>query len=172
MANEKLPEYWQRGPVENIPALLQPAAHAILQARDEVNALVKDFPDDLLWVKPAGAASAGFHLQHLTGVLDRLYTYAKGNALTDEQRASLNAEGDPEKTNAGVAELLQAFNKQVDLALQQLSGTEPQTLTEFRGIGRAQLPSTVMGLLFHAAEHTMRHLGQLIVTVRVVRSQS
>jgi len=27
-----------------------------------------------------------------------------------------------------------------------------------------------MGCLFHAAEHTMRHLGQLIVTVKVLKS--
>jgi hypothetical protein len=27
----------------------------------------------------------------------------------------------------------------------------------------------VLGLLFHAAEHTQRHVGQLLVTARVVR---
>lgn len=168
---QKLPEVWLRGPVENISSLLQPVAHALLQAREEVNELIKDFPDELLWTKPAGAASVGFHLQHLTGVLDRLFTYAKGYALSDQQLAALKAEGDPEQTNANAIELVQAFNNQVDKAIRELEQKTETDLTNYRSVGRAQLPSTVTGLLFHAAEHTMRHLGQLIVTVRVVRSQ-
>jgi uncharacterized damage-inducible protein DinB len=32
------------------------------------------------------------------------------------------------------------------------------------------LPSTVLGLLFHAAEHTTRHAGQIATLVRVVSS--
>lgn len=78
MSQSNLPEVWLRGPIENIPALLQPVAHALLQARQEVNELIKKFPHELLWEKPAGVASAGFHLQHITGVLDRLFTYANG----------------------------------------------------------------------------------------------
>jgi uncharacterized damage-inducible protein DinB len=39
-----------------------------------------------------------------------------------------------------------------------------------RFVGRAKLPSTVLGLLVHAAEHTMRHTGQLLVTVQVLRA--
>ena len=172
MSKQQLPEVWLRGPVENIPSLLQPVAHALLQAREEVNELMKDFPDELLWIKPAGAASAGFHLQHLTGVLDRLFTYANGNALSNEQLAALKAEGDPEQTTTTAGELVQKFNEQVDTVLKLLQQANEQKLTEYRGVGRAQLPSTVMGLLFHAAEHTMRHLGQLIVTVRVVKHLS
>ncbi|HEY6976271.1 MAG TPA: DinB family protein [Chitinophagaceae bacterium] len=168
---QKLPEVWLRGPVENIPPLLHPVAHALLQAREEVNNLLKDFPNEKLWLKPAGAASVGFHLQHLHGVLDRLFSYAVGRQLTTEQLSALKAEGDPHQTKATTAELVQAFNEQVDKALQQLQQTDEQTLSEPRTVGRAQLPSTVMGLLFHAAEHTMRHLGQLIVTVKVVLQQ-
>lgn len=158
-----------RGPVENIPALLQPVAHALLQAKEEVTAIVSLLPDDKLWHKVAGMASPAFHLQHLTGVLDRLFTYAKAASLSEEQLAYLAVEG---KETAGVDkdQLLQAFIKQVDTALQQLCITDEQTLTDFRGVGRKQLPSTVMGLLFHAAEHTMRHTGQLLVTVNVLNS--
>lgn len=169
MAAEKLAEVWLRGPVENVPSLLQPVAHAFLQAREELNELMKDFPDELLWVKPASAASAGFHLQHLSGVIDRLFTYANNKALSEEQLSALKAEGDPAKTNASTAELIQAFTQRVDEALEQLQQINEQTITEYRGVGRAQLPSTVIGLLFHAAEHTMRHLGQLIVTVKIVK---
>lgn len=169
MAAEKLPEVWLRGPIPDIPALLQPVAHALLQAREEINVLMKDFPDQLLWIKPANAASTGFHLQHLSGVLDRLFSYANGNALNEQQLSALKAEGDPHKTAEGSGELVTRFNSQVDTALAALKQFEQNTLTEFRGVGRAQLPSTVQGLLFHAAEHTMRHLGQLLVTVKIVK---
>jgi uncharacterized damage-inducible protein DinB len=171
MSNQKLPEVWLRGPIENIPAFLQPVTHALLQAREEVNELMKNFPDDLLWIKPAGVASVGFHLQHLSGVLDRLFTYANGNALSEEQLTALKAEGDPTQTKATSSDLVQAFNLQVDKALKELKQKDDQKLTEHRSVGRSQLPSNVMGLLFHAAEHTMRHLGQLIVTVRVVKNE-
>ncbi|MCC9137437.1 DinB family protein [Pontibacter silvestris] len=151
-----------------MPPLLQPVAHALLQAREEVNALMKDFPEELLWEKPSGVASVGFHLQHLTGVLDRLFTYARKEPLTERQLAGLAAEGKASETSAGVKELLEIFNKQVDLALEQLRMTDSATLTEVRGVGRAQVPSTVIGLLVHAAEHTTRHVGQLLVTSKIV----
>jgi len=169
MANDKLPEVWLRGSLTNIPALLQPIAHALLQAREELNDLMSGFPDELLWEKVAGMASPGFHLQHLTGVLNRLFTYAHGEVLTEQQLSYLSAEGKPTTKTYTVIQLVNAFNIQVDLSLKQLSETNEATLTDFRGVGRAQLPSTVIGLYTHSAEHTMRHLGQLIVTVGVLR---
>ncbi|MDH7461051.1 DinB family protein [Chitinophagaceae bacterium 26-R-25] len=161
------PEYWMRGPIEGIPALLQPVAHALLQARDEVNELMSNFPEHRLWEKPANVASPAFHLQHITGVLDRLFTYAIAQPLNQGQLAYLSAEGKKNDT-VTLNTLLINFNKQIDLSLEQLKTTNENSLTEFRGVGRKQLPSTVMGLLFHAAEHTMRHTGQLLVTVKVL----
>ena len=79
---ESKSEVWQRGPLENIPIILQPVAHALLQAREELDFIMKDFPENLLWERPAGVASPAFHLQHLRGVLDRLFTYAKIKSLT------------------------------------------------------------------------------------------
>lgn len=158
-------EYWMSGPVENIPALLQPVAHALLQANQEINTLMQDFPETLLWEKPAGLASPGYHLQHVSGVLDRLFTYARAEALSQQQFAALAGEGNP---GATLHDLLDHFNAQVHQSLMQLSATPENTLTDFRGVGRKQLPSTVLGLLFHAAEHTMRHTGQLLVTVKVL----
>ncbi|MBO9733160.1 MAG: DinB family protein [Chitinophaga sp.] len=158
-------EYWMSGPVEHIPALLQPAAHTLLQANHEINILMQDFPEERLWESPKNVASPGFHLQHISGVLDRLFTYARAEALTPGQFAYLKQEGQP---GPSLQELLDAFNAQTHKALLQLSTTPENTLTEFRGVGRKQLPSTVQGLLFHAAEHTMRHTGQLLVTVRIM----
>jgi len=164
----KLPEVWLRGPLNDVPALLQPVAHALLQAREEVNEMMAGFPDDQLWIGVAGLASAGFHLQHLSGVLDRLFTYASGESLNDGQLKYLADEGkDHSKTTV---ELVDTFNKQIDKAITQLINTDETTLTDVRGVGRAQIPSTVIGLLMHSAEHTMRHVGQLLVTVKVIKT--
>lgn len=127
-----------------------------------------DFPEALLWERPANVASVGFHLQHLTGVLDRLFTYARQEALSDEQLASLRSEGNPDETTLSTPELVAQFDQQVEKSLVYLRTIDEKTLTEPRGVGRVQLPSTVIGLLTHAAEHTMRHVGQLSVTIRVL----
>jgi uncharacterized damage-inducible protein DinB len=158
-----------RGPLPDVPPLLQPVAHALLQAREEVTDLLAGFPAARLAERPLGLASVGFHLRHLTGVLDRTFTYARAEALNAMQLAYLSAEGKPPTHGSAVAELLQAFSQQVDSALAQLKATPESSLPEWRGVGRAQLPSTVIGLLVHAAEHTTRHVGQLLVTARVVQ---
>ena len=163
-------EVWLRGPLPNIPPLLQPVAHALLQAREEVEGLGNNFPKTRLWECPARMASAGFHLQHLTGVLDRLFTYARGESLNAAQLQWLANEGKPQEDADSFEALFQLFSKQVDNALNQIQNTDEATLTDIRGVGRAQIPSTVVGLLFHAAEHTQRHVGQLIVTVGICRT--
>jgi uncharacterized damage-inducible protein DinB len=163
----KVNEAWLRGPVDGVPALLQPVAHALLQAREETAVLLRDFPDDLLWARPGGVASVGFHLQHLSGVTDRLFTYARGESLSSQQREALATERDLPNSHASIKDLLDRFDAQVERALQQLRSTGAETLTESRLVGRQRLPSTVVGLLFHAAEHVQRHVGQLLVTARI-----
>lgn len=164
-------EVWQRGPIPGIPALLQPVAHALLQAREEIADLQPILTVAILWERPAGVASAAFHLQHLSGVLDRVFTYARGEALTTLQLQQLAEEDIPFRTGLTIEQLVDRFNLQVDAALVQLANTDVSTLTDFRGIGRKQLPSTVIGLLVHAAEHTMRHLGQLRVTAKILAAE-
>lgn len=160
-------EVWLRGPLPDMPALLQPVAHALLQAGEELDALLADFPQSKLWERPAGLASPGFHLQHLRGVLDRLFTYARGEMLSEPQLEALAAEGKP-ADSLTVSSLVQAFHIQKEACLTQLRGEEASGLTRLRYVGRAKIPSTSNGLYVHAAEHTMRHLGQLLVTVRVL----
>ncbi len=172
MEKAKQVEFWLRGPLPRIPLPLQPAAHALLQAREEVVDLLAGFPEEKLWDRPAGVASPGFHLQHLSGVLDRLFTYARGEALRPEQLEYLSGEGRPGPGAQTLAELLGRFTNQVYLALRQLESTSGEMLTEPRVVGRARLPSTLGGLLFHAAEHTQRHTGQLLVTVKVLQENS
>src|SRR5262245_60224528 len=161
------PEVWLGGPLPDIPPLLQPVAHALLQAREEVEAIMQDFPGEQLWDRPFGVASVGFHLQHLSGVVDRLFTYARGEMLNEEQAEALAAE---EKPNAELRaeDLIETFHRQVERALEQLRQTDEGSLTEHRAVGRAKLPSTQLGLLVHAAEHSQRHVGQLLVTARIL----
>ena len=170
MSAPGLPEVWLRGPLPQVPPLLQPVAHALLQAREEIAAYMAGFPASKLAERPLGLASVGFHLRHLTGVLDRTFTYARGAALSESQLAYLAAETQPPTHPSAVDELVQAFHSQVDKALAQLKTTPAATLPEWRGVGRAQLPSTVIGLLVHAAEHTTRHVGQLLVTSKILMS--
>jgi hypothetical protein len=121
-----------------------------------------------IWARPSGAASIGFHARHAAGSLDRLFTYARGEQLTSAQLIALAAEPHPDLTpGIGVA-LVAAFDEAVGRALEQLRTTGETTLLDAREVGRARLPSTVLGLLFHAAEHTQRHLGQLVTTVKVI----
>jgi uncharacterized damage-inducible protein DinB len=166
--SEKPPEFWMRGPVEGVTPLLQPVAHALLQAREEVKDALATFPENNLWNQRGSMASVGFHLQHLRGVLDRLFTYARNESLTEEKLNDVKKEGVPSSDT--VAELLAAFDRQVDLCLVQLRQTHADDLLQPRGIGRKQIPTNMLGLLFHAAEHTMRHTGQLLVTVKWVAS--
>jgi uncharacterized damage-inducible protein DinB len=164
-------EVWLRGPIPEIPQLLQPVAHALLQATEEVEHAIATFDSIYLWDKPYGMASVGFHLQHLSGVLDRLFTYARGESLSTLQLKALQQEGSAPSTDTTAGQLVVAFQEQVQHALKQLQETDEKRLTEHRSVGRQQLSSTVLGLLFHAAEHTQRHVGQLLVTAKAVGQQ-
>lgn len=166
MQNNTL-EYWLRGPLEGVPPLLQPVAHALLQANSEIQELLKDFPNNKLWERPAGVASVGFHLQHIAGVLDRLFTYSKGESLSEAQLLYLSNEG-KESNQLSPAGLASALQHQIDAAIAHLKTVKEDGLTQPKYVGRKRLPSTEIGLLFHAAEHTMRHTGQLLVTVKTL----
>ena len=87
------------------------------------------------------------------------------------QLRDLAGEGEPQPGQATVAELLNRFNIQIDKALEQVARTGEAELLLARPVGRSRIPSTVLGLLFHAAEHTQRHTGQLLVTVRVLTGE-
>lgn len=169
MQNQPKAEVWLRGPLAEIPALLQPAAHAFLQALEELQAIT--LPPHLLWEKPSGVASVGFHLRHLAGVLDRLFTYARQEQLSEEQLFYLRSEETSPIENCTYEYLLELFEKQINSAIEQIKNTDASSLTDMRLVGRAKIPSTHLGLLFHAAEHTQRHVGQLLVTARILNSQ-
>lgn len=167
-----MPEAWLRGPVDGVPDRLMPVAHSLIDALEEMDAAASELEPEQLWERPGGAASVGFHLRHVCGALDRLLTYARGEVLTPEQLAASKQEGDPGAPPATAAELLERVHASVAATLDVLRATPEKTLLEARRVGRAGLPSSVQGLLFHAAEHTRRHAGQVIATAKVVRERA
>ncbi len=114
-------------------------------------------------------ASVGFHLLHIAGVTDRMFTYALLLPLSEEQLVFLDNE---KKVHRGMTkdDLLNRIHLQVEKAIEQLKQTDGAQLTETRYLGRKKIPTTLIGLLFHPAEHAMRHLGQLLVTARMLAS--
>jgi uncharacterized damage-inducible protein DinB len=161
------PEPWLRGAVEGVPPLLMPAAHALLQAREDAAHVLRSLSTEDLWRRPGGAASAGFHLRHMAGALDRLLTYARGEPLDEAQKRAAVAEGQQQGLDA--AALSAEIDRAIDAALAQICATRDEQLLEPRGVGRQRLPSNVIGLVFHAAEHATRHAGQAITTALVVK---
>ena len=162
------PEAWMRGPIEGIDPLLMPVAHALIQAREDLGQIASIVPAEHVWLRPGGAASIGFHVRHLGAALDRLFTYARDERLSDAQKTAARTEGEPGDPPATLPDLVNDAQAQIDRALDQLRRTSRDQLLEFRGVGRAQLPSNVLGLLFHAAEHSTRHAGQLMTTAKIL----
>lgn len=160
-----------RGPIEGIDPMLMPVAHALVQVREDLEQLIHQVPVDRVWARAGGAASIGFHVRHLGGALDRLFTYARGDALTDAQKTALRAESTSGEPPATLADLVRETSATIERALDQLRHTSRDRLLDHRGIGRAQLPSNVLGLLFHAAEHSTRHAGQAITTVKILTAE-
>ncbi len=164
-----MPEAWLRGPIDGVDAYLQPAAHALVQAREDIGVATSGVSLEQLWLRPNGAASLGYHLRHTAGSLDRLLTYARGAQLDDRQHAALKSELEPGDPPEDVSNVVAHTRSAIDAALVQMRATRRDQLLEPRAVGRKALPSTVIGLLFHAAEHTTRHVGQAITTAKIIR---
>jgi len=165
------PEVWLRGPLPDYPPLLLPVAHALLQAREDILRLAATMAAHA-WKKPGGAASIGFHLLHIAGSIDRLTTYARGEQLDQSQlrflKAEATAEADAAREGTTIQQAADTAIAAIDRALAQVRATPEARLLDPRDVGRGKLPSTVVGLLVHVAEHTTRHVGQAITTARIL----
>ena len=166
---ENIPEVWLRGLMPGIQPYLQPAAHTLQQVREDVTPVVADLTDDQLWRRPGGAAAIGFHLRHLPGSLDRLLTYSRGAGLSEDQLAALASERTVHDERPGLEALVTGLTDGIERALAYLQTVPPDTLLLHRDVGRKRLPSTTLGLIFHAAEHSARHAGQIVTLASVVR---
>jgi DinB superfamily len=159
---------WLRGPVPDVIPMLQPVAHSLIDCLEDVESRLVGVTLERIWTKPGNGASVGFHVRHAIGSMERLLTYARGEMLSMEQLETLKTEG-VRGTGPDTAEdLIAAFRQATDRAMKQVRGTHETDLLEYRAVGRGKLPSNVLGILVHAAEHTQRHIGQMTTTLKVV----
>jgi uncharacterized damage-inducible protein DinB len=164
-------EVWQRGPVAGVDPLLMPVAHSLLQVQEDLRTLAARVADEHAWARPGGAAAIAFHVRHIAGSTDRLLTYARGDALSEVQRAAARAEAIDDPPRPALRQLVDETIAALDRALDQVKATPRESLLEPRVVGRLRLPSTTLGLLFHAAEHATRHAGQALTTARILTAK-
>lgn len=156
-----------RGPIEGVDLLVAPVLYSFQQAREDLALHTAGLTMAQIWATPHGFGSLGFHIRHIGGSTDRLMTYVRGLQLSEEQMAKLKSEHEP---GASREQLLADLNHDFERAEAVVRGIDPSTLAERREVGRKKLPTTVIGLLTHIAEHTQRHVGQAISAAKLVRA--
>ncbi len=155
-----------RGPIEGVHPLIAPLFYSFQMAREDLAKYTEGLTTEQLWVTPHGFGSVGFHLRHIAGSTDRLMTYVEGGQLSEAQIAVMKAEKEPGASREMLLAGLDAAFAKAEAVARAL---DPAHLTDPRGVGRKQLPATVIGLLVHIAEHTQRHVGQAISAAKWAR---
>ena len=159
-------EPWMRGPLPGVEPLVMPVFFSFTMVREDLALHTEGITQEQLWRRVGSLPALGFHLRHIAGSVDRLTTYLMNGALTDEQLAFLREEG---TAGASLPELLLAVDATLLATEARLRMLDAATIHEPRYTGRKRLPTTVLGLLVHIAEHTQRHLGQAITTAKIAR---
>lgn len=160
-------EPWLTGPIAGVDTLLAPLFYSFEQTRQELEERTAGLTAEQIWARPHAMTPIGFHIRHIGGTIDRLMTYMQGRMLSEQQMAALKAELEP---GASVEELLNGMRQAMAACEAYVRTVDPATLRETRGVGRKQLPTTVHGLLVHLCEHTFRHLGQVITTIKLIKA--
>ena len=160
-------EAWLRGPLEGVHPLVAPTVYAYMQALEDLAQWTGGLSDAQIWSRPHGLAPVGFQLRHIAGSVERLTTYLRGEQLTSQQLEAARGEMEP---GLGRAALLEMVTRSLQNSEGVIRALNPATLTNARAIGRKQLPATVAGLVVHLAEHTQRHVGEVIITTKLART--
>ncbi|MGH9558925.1 MAG: DinB family protein [Bryobacteraceae bacterium] len=163
---ETLPEPWLRGPIADVDPLLAPILYTFDHAREDLAKYTGGLTSEQIWATPHGFGSVGFHLRHMAGSTGRLMTYVQGKQLSEAQRAAHQTELKPGANREQLLADLDTAFKSAEVVVRSL---DPATLAEPRQVGRLKLPSTVIGLLTHIAEHIQRHVGQAISASKLAR---
>lgn len=159
------PEPWLRGTLTDVPAVGRGVLHALELAKEDVNRWCESLSEADLNARPFELPSIAFQLRHIARSLDRLLAYAEGNQLSAEQIALLKSE-----MEEGVKReaLFEEFSRVLDDAAQRVRALAAGDLEQARFVGKKQLPTSVGGLLVHLADHTQRHVGQVVTTAKVL----
>ena len=157
-------EPWLRGTTPHSDPVIRALLHSFEQVREDLQKWTSGLSDEQIWMNPHGLNSVGHQMKHLAGSVDRLTTYAQGNQLSDEQLQILQKEKDPDASLQDLLALVDANLKRTESWAQGVTHFD-----EPRFVGRKLLPTTVGGLIVHIAEHTQRHLGQAILTCKLLK---
>jgi uncharacterized damage-inducible protein DinB len=158
-------EPWLRGTHADVPAVGRAVLHALDLALDDLTKWTEGLTDAEVHSEPLGLTSVSFHLKHIARSVDRLLGYAEGNQLTSEQLAALKAELGGDET---LAELLAEVEVSFSNAAERVRVLATGDFNTPRGVGRKQLPTSIGGALIHVADHTQRHVGQVVTTAKVI----
>jgi len=164
-------EPWLRGPLAGVHPLMAPALHSFIQVREDLARWTEGLTDEQIWSRPEGLAPVGFHLRHIAGSVERLTAYMCGRDLTSEQLEAIPQEMDSTWNGSLLTRLrlLQQVNEALRKSEQVMRALDPATFEHARSVGRKKLPTTVIGLVVHIAEHAQRHVGELVVTSKLAR---
>ena len=167
MVENRSPEPWLRGGLQEVPAVQRAVLHALELAAEDLKHWCGGLSDEGLNARPFGLSPVAFHLRHIARSLDRLLTYAEGRSLDEGQWAAKMRELDP---GATAEALFSELNSGLAKSAERVRAFDPQALEQARSVGKQRLPTSVAGLLVEVAEHTQRHVGQAITTAKVVQS--
>ena len=160
-------EPWLRGTHADVPAVARAVLHAFDLALDDITKWTEGLTDVEAQAQPLGLSPVAFHLKHIARSVDRLLTYAAGGQISTHQLTRLKAEQSGSETLALLlAEVETSFSNAAD-RVRVLATADFNT---FRGVGRKQLPTSIGGALVHVADHTMRHVGQVVTTAKVIKA--
>ena len=163
--SERSTEPWLRGTIPGVHPLVMPVFFSYAQVREDLRTHTAGLSDEHVW-QPLASSSMGFQLKHIAGSVDRITTYLLGRQLEAEQLSFLKQESEPPGT---LTELLQLVERSLDKSERELQTVDAASLYAERTVGRRALPTTVIGLIVHLAEHTQRHLGQAIIIAKLLR---
>jgi len=140
--------------------------HALELAQEDIEKWCGNLSETEMFAQPYSLPSVAFQLRHIARSLDRLLTYADGEQLNADQIAALKSEMEP----GSAADVMQEVREGLYLAIKRVCAFSPEQFAEPCGVGKKMLPTTVVGLLIHCADHTQRHIGQMVTTVKVLRA--
>lgn len=167
MDKPRSPEPWLRGTLIDVDPVQRAVLHALELAKEDLERWCGDLSDDELNARPSDIAPVAFHIRHIARSMDRLLTYAEGSALSSEKIAAMKSELDP---GARGEQLFSELTEALKISADRIRSFSPSNFSDRRTVGRQQMPTTVAGLLVHVADHTQRHVGQAIITAKVVRN--
>ncbi len=163
-------EPWLRGTHSDVPAAGRAVLHALELALDDLTKWTAGLTDAEVHSQPLGLTPITFQLRHIARATDRILSYAEGKQLSPEQLAVLKAEKGEEGKQEPLAELLAEVEVSFTDADERIRVLATADLDTPRFVGRKQLPTSVGGALIHVADHTQRHVGQVVTTAKVIKA--